>query len=213
MKKNKWLIIGGVVAVLGIGAFIIYRRNKKAKNTQTSGSKTTENKEVGIVDKVTNIFTGNSQPTTSGEYVINSKLNASNNFQFPQPKSGVDLNSMPIKNLLLCLDNQRKLLLPYYQKDGKLYYRGEKGDTLADIELAKYIYKRTEWVIYIYEKGLNSDTKINAETKEYAKAMLRTFRGWMESVFPNKTFNVQMKEVQDMIRNQKITTDYYLKGC
>ena len=209
MKNKKLYIIGGVI-VVGLIAFVIYKRRKKSTST------TTQTKSTSPLDKVTEIFTGKKPLETESGYIINDKLDAKGNFQFPAPKQGVDLKSKAITNILSCLDFERRNTYDIYKSKGDVLYNiGRDGnpDTIATEKMAELWYSRIENLIQHLENSLKADTTINQTTKEYAGVMLKTFRSWLITVFPPKKYNANTDYFRKYQKDYGTNLSNYQKGC
>ena len=156
MKNKKWLYIGGGAILVAIIGIVIYRRRKTAKTSNTSsGSKSVASSNP--LTSLTNVFTGNK--TTEGGYTINKELNKDGNFQFPQPKQGVDINAKGILNIVGCLDRERRNVYGFfYNKGGKIYSVGKNGQPdspLSDERIGQMYWIFTEQTLQKLEKGLD----------------------------------------------------------
>lgn len=210
MKNKKWLYIGGGAILVAIIGIVIYRRRKTAKTSNTSsGSKSVASSNP--LTSLTNVFTGNK--TTEGGYTINKELNKDGNFQFPQPKQGVDINAKGILNIVGCLDRERRNVYGFfYNKGGKIYSVGKNGQPdspLSDERIGQMYWIFTEQTLQKLEKGLASDTTINEATKEYGNVLIKTFRAYYETIFPKDKYNVN----QSWAKLNLSGYNNYTSGC
>jgi hypothetical protein len=210
MKNKKWLYIGGGAILVAIIGIVIYRRRKTAKTSNTSsGSKSVASSNP--LTSLTNVFTGNK--TTEGGYTINKELTKDGNFQFPQPKQGVDINAKGILNIVGCLDRERRNVYGFfYNKGGKIYSVGKNGQPdspLSDERIGQMYWIFTEQTLQKLEKGLASDTTINEATKEYGNVLIKTFRAYYETIFPKDKYNVN----QSWAKLNLSGYNNYTSGC
>jgi hypothetical protein len=210
MKNKKWLYIGGGAILVAIIGIVIYRRRKTAKTSNTSsGEKSVSSKNP--LTSLTNVFTGNK--TSEGGYTINKELTKDGNFQFPQPKQGVDINAKGILNIVGCLDRERRNVYGFfYNKGGKIYSVGKNGQPdspLSDERIGQMYWIFTEQTLQKLEKGLASDTTINEATKEYGNVLIKTFRAYYETIFPKDKYNVN----QSWAKLNLSGYNNYTSGC